>query len=59
MRLLSFQKDNCQRIGLIDGTHVLDLNSADPSLPNELIEIMKKKTILNKSNPNFIFSENS
>jgi len=40
MRLLSFQKDNCQRIGLIDGTHVLDLNSADPSLPNELIEII-------------------
>ena len=40
MRLLSFKKGDCQQIGVLEGENVVNLSMADPSLPNELVEII-------------------
>jgi len=41
MRLLAFQNNGEQRIGLLQGDQVVDLSIAAPDLPGELVEIIE------------------
>jgi len=41
MRLLAFQNNGEQRIGLLQGDQVVDLSIAAPDLPSELVEIIE------------------
>ncbi len=41
MRLLAFQNNGGQRIGLLQGDQVVDLSIAAPDLPGELVEIIE------------------
>ena len=41
MRLLAFQNNGKQRIGVLRGDQVVDLSIAAPGLPEELVEIIE------------------
>ena len=46
MRLLAFQKNGEQRIGVLQVNQVVDLSVAAPGLPGELVEIIEVETTL-------------
>ena len=41
MRILTFQYQDGQRLGVRDGDHVIDLSRASPDLPTELVDLIK------------------
>lgn len=42
MRIVGFESDGHPRLGLVEGDQIVDLQSADPTLPGDLGEVLKK-----------------
>jgi len=40
MRIITFQNNGSQYLGVRDGDSVIDLSRADPGLPTELIDLI-------------------
>jgi acylpyruvate hydrolase len=42
MRIVGFTMGEALRLGVVDGDQVVDLQAADPSLPNDLADVLRK-----------------
>ena len=42
MKIVAFQADASLRLGIVEADHVIDLQSADPSLPSDLGEVLAR-----------------